>query len=170
MTSNEKEIHYQSSSALASGVKHEGAYDDVEHSRKGSRKPSVIASIKNNYGLVEQPGSSDDDRSSLKRGQDFTHRKLRARHIQLIGIGKNSDLFPGPVLIIYRWYDWYCSLCSNWSWCSQWWSRVLVPSFHTLVSSAQPTEAYLTVQRCSVIMMVTNGKFHSHECCLFNVL
>lgn len=67
MASSEKDIHVQSSSALASGVKHEAPYDDVEHSRRGSRKPSVIASIKNNYGIVEQSGSDDD--ASLKRGK-----------------------------------------------------------------------------------------------------
>ncbi|KAG8622763.1 hypothetical protein KVT40_009274 [Elsinoe batatas] len=48
--------------------------------RRGSRKASVMDAIKSNYALNE------DDDYSIKKG-DSTHRKLRPRHIQLIGIG-----------------------------------------------------------------------------------
>lgn len=51
---------------------------------RGSRKGSVVASLKANYGLAE-PEISDEE--SVHKGLDLTHRKLKARHIQLIGIG-----------------------------------------------------------------------------------
>jgi yeast amino acid transporter len=54
--------------------------DDV---RRGSRKGSVVASLKQSYALADV-GS---DEESIKHGVDMTHRKLKARHIQLIGIG-----------------------------------------------------------------------------------
>ncbi|KAK5074296.1 general amino acid permease agp2 [Lithohypha guttulata] len=82
---NEKSVHLRDQTALSSGVKQDVPYDDVEHARKGSRrKSSVIAAIKDNYGLVDAPSS---EASSLKAGVDYTHRKLKPRHIQLIGIG-----------------------------------------------------------------------------------
>lgn len=46
----------------------------------------MVAAFKANYGIVEEQ-ARDDDSSSIKVGQDFTHRKLKPRHIQLIGIG-----------------------------------------------------------------------------------
>ena len=58
------------------------SYDDGV--RRGSRKGSVVASLKAGYGLAE-PDVSDEE--SIKQGLDLTHRKLKARHIQLIGIG-----------------------------------------------------------------------------------
>jgi len=87
MSDFEKTPQFRDETLLASGVKQEQPYDDIEH-RRGSRgrKSSVISAIKDNYGLVNEQGVSDDD-SSIKRGHDFTHRKLRPRHIQLIGIG-----------------------------------------------------------------------------------
>jgi transcriptional regulator of acetoin/glycerol metabolism len=51
------------------------SYPDSTTRRK-SRKESVVAAIKNNYGLVEA------DAASIKLGQDTTHRKLKPRHIQ----------------------------------------------------------------------------------------
>lgn len=48
--------------------------------RRGSRKASVMDAIKNNYGI------NDEDDFSIKKG-DSTHRMLKPRHIQLIGIG-----------------------------------------------------------------------------------
>ncbi|KAK5094481.1 general amino acid permease agp2 [Exophiala xenobiotica] len=87
MSDFEKTPHFRDETLLASGVKQEQPYDDIEHRRDSrARKSSVISAIKDNYGLVHEQGVSDDD-SSLKRGHDFTHRKLRPRHIQLIGIG-----------------------------------------------------------------------------------
>lgn len=83
--SGEKAVVVRDETALASGVKQEGPYDDIEHSRRGSRrKSSVIAAIKDNYGIVEGSASDED---SIKAGVDYTHRKLKPRHIQLIGIG-----------------------------------------------------------------------------------
>ena len=54
--------------------------DGIQH---GSRKGSLVASLKQGYGLAEV-GS---DEESIRHGVDMTHRKLKARHIQLIGIG-----------------------------------------------------------------------------------
>jgi amino acid permease len=45
------------------------------------RKGSVVASLKAGYGIA------DEDVVSVREGFDLTHRKLKARHIQLIGIG-----------------------------------------------------------------------------------
>ena len=42
-----------------------------------------MASLKANYGLAEAPRYEE----SIKVGYDSTHRKLKPRHIQLIGIG-----------------------------------------------------------------------------------
>jgi yeast amino acid transporter len=52
--------------------------------RRGSRKGSLVASLKAGYGMAE-PEVSDEE--SIKHGVDMTHRNLKARHIQLIGIG-----------------------------------------------------------------------------------
>ena len=81
---DEKTIHFRNETPISSGVKHDEPYDDIEHRRGSRRKSSVIASIKENYGIVDAKTS---DTSSIDRGQDFTHRKLKPRHIQLIGIG-----------------------------------------------------------------------------------
>ena len=53
---------------------------------KGGRKHSVVASLKDSYGLTPPP-HTDSDTDSIKIAHDSTHRKLRPRHIQLIGIG-----------------------------------------------------------------------------------
>lgn len=82
---DEKTIQVRNETPIASGVKSHEAYDDVEHLRRGSnRRGSVIASIKDNYGMASIEAN---DGSSIKEGVDFTHRKLKPRHIQLIGIG-----------------------------------------------------------------------------------
>ena len=77
---NEKSVR------ASDGVKVDQAYDDIEHRRGSRRKSSVISAIKENYGIVHEQQTSEDG-SSIKQGHDFTHRKLRPRHIQLIGIG-----------------------------------------------------------------------------------
>ena len=59
-------------------------HDDVEHDRSAHRKGSIVASIKDNYAIAD---SSSNEAGSIKAGSDNTHRKLKARHIQLIGIG-----------------------------------------------------------------------------------
>lgn len=82
---DEKTIQISNETPIARGVTTQEPYDDVEHSRRGSRRrSSVIASIKDNYGIA---AIQTDDGSSIKEGIDFTHRKLKPRHIQLIGIG-----------------------------------------------------------------------------------
>lgn len=83
--SEEKTIEVRNATPISVGVKSEEPYNDIEHSRRGShRRSSVVASIKENYGIATIEGS---DGSSIKEGVDFTHRKLKPRHIQLIGIG-----------------------------------------------------------------------------------
>ena len=72
--------HYADETPIARGVTtntSDGA------GRRGSRKGSVVAAIKAGYGLAEKPSNAE----SLKVGLDLTHRKLKPRHIQLIGIG-----------------------------------------------------------------------------------
>lgn len=87
MSYSEKTTDTKSHSAFASSVKEDIPIDDIEHLRRGSRRrSSVVAAIKANYGIVQED-ARDDDGSSIKVGQDFTHRKLKPRHIQLIGIG-----------------------------------------------------------------------------------
>lgn len=81
MAYNEKEVR------MASGVRADQPYDDIEHRREGRRKSSIVSAIKENYGIVDEQRQSSDDDLSVKHGVDFTHRKLKARHIQLIGIG-----------------------------------------------------------------------------------
>lgn len=82
---NEKTIHMANETPIAKGVTSYESYDDVEHTRRGShRRSSVVAAIKDNYGIAEVHAS---DGSSIQQGHDFTHRKLKPRHIQLIGIG-----------------------------------------------------------------------------------
>lgn len=82
---NEKTIQLTNETPIARGVTSHEPYDDDEHMRRGSRRrSSVMAAIKDNYGIAEIHTS---DGSSIKQGVDFTHRKLKPRHIQLIGIG-----------------------------------------------------------------------------------
>ena len=64
------------------------AYDETPiargvrtNSAERNRKGSVVASLKAGYGIA------DEDVVSVREGFDLTHRKLKARHIQLIGIG-----------------------------------------------------------------------------------
>lgn len=59
------------------------ALDDIE-GRK--RKPSVAASLKQSYGFAAAPSFESTGSDSLPT-IDQTHRKLKPRHIQLIGIG-----------------------------------------------------------------------------------
>lgn len=75
---NEKSLHLSNETPIARGVVHERVLDDLEHSRRGSRKGSVVNSIKASYGLAEGPASSDD--GSLKEGFDNTHRYALCRY------------------------------------------------------------------------------------------
>lgn len=72
--------HMQDETPLARGVRNRSS-DDEEAVRRGSRKPSVVSALKNSYALTET------DADSVKVGFDNTHRKLKPRHVQLIGIG-----------------------------------------------------------------------------------
>lgn len=58
-----------------------GVRTNSDKHQRGSRKQSVVASLKAGYGVA------DGDVVSVREGFDLTHRKLKARHIQLIGIG-----------------------------------------------------------------------------------
>lgn len=74
---------YQSDETpIARGIRiHSG-----DEGRKDSiRKQSVVTSLKNAC-TIKNPGS-DEESDSTKVGYDSTHRKLKPRHIQLIGIG-----------------------------------------------------------------------------------
>ncbi|OAG42410.1 hypothetical protein AYO21_03286 [Fonsecaea monophora] len=76
--------HLLDETPIARGVHSPSNSDDEEHAvRRGSRKQSVVASLKANYGLAETPSYP----GSVQVGYDSTHRKLKPRHIQLIGIG-----------------------------------------------------------------------------------
>lgn len=60
-------------------------HDDYDVEAPKQRKPSVVASIENAYGFSAATRRPSED-GSLKQ-YDETHRKLKPRHIQLIGIG-----------------------------------------------------------------------------------
>jgi amino acid permease len=75
--------HMMDETPIARGVRTNSTSDEEHAGRRGSRKQSVVASIKANYGLAEAPAYTE----SIKVGYDSTHRKLKPRHIQLIGIG-----------------------------------------------------------------------------------
>src|SRR5882757_9268227 len=74
--------HVMDETPIARGIRTHSTDDEEQH-RRGSRKHSVVASIKANYSLAETPPYAQ----SIKIGFDSTHRKLKPRHIQLIGIG-----------------------------------------------------------------------------------
>lgn len=91
--------------------------DGIQH---GSRKGSLVASLKQGYGLAEV-GS---DEESIHHGMDMTHRKLKARHIQLIGIGGTigTALFVqigrglingGPASLFLAFTIWYVFFSSD---------------------------------------------------------
>jgi amino acid permease len=75
--------HMMDETPIARGVRTNSSSDEEHAVRRGSRKLSVVASLKANYGLAEAPAYAE----SVKVGYDSTHRKLKPRHIQLIGIG-----------------------------------------------------------------------------------
>ncbi|KAG9783424.1 amino acid permease, partial [Aureobasidium melanogenum] len=76
--------HIMDETPIARGVRTR-SHDEEEIRResRSSRKASVVAALKTNYQLADVPSDSD----SIKVGYDSTHRKLKPRHIQLIGIG-----------------------------------------------------------------------------------
>ncbi len=76
--------HMQDETPISRGIRTHSTTDEESYAaRRGSRKGSVVASLKANYGLAEAPRYDE----SIKIGYDSTHRKLKPRHIQLIGIG-----------------------------------------------------------------------------------
>ena len=74
--------HMMDETPLSRGVRTH-SHDDEEAVRRGSRKASVVASLKAGYGIAKDEPYAE----SIKAGYDHTHRKLKPRHIQLIGIG-----------------------------------------------------------------------------------
>lgn len=70
----------------ATGAHYDEAYNDIEHHR-GSRRTrsSVIAVIREKYGIAEQQTAANG--FSIHTGVDYTYRKVKPRHIQLIGSG-----------------------------------------------------------------------------------
>jgi amino acid permease len=74
--------HFADSTPIARGVH---KHDDYDVERPKQRKQSVVASLKNAYGFSDTNRLPSAD-GSIKQ-YDATHRKLKPRHIQLIGIG-----------------------------------------------------------------------------------
>lgn len=80
---NEKgPLPFADSTPIARGVR---AYDDHDVERPKERKQSIVANLKNAYSFSGEGNRQSED-GSLKQ-YDQTHRKLKPRHIQLIGIG-----------------------------------------------------------------------------------
>lgn len=73
---------FTNSTPIARGVQ---THDDYDVERPKDRKKSVVASLRNAYSLSYPDGRLNEDGSVKKHDQ--THRKLKPRHIQLIGIG-----------------------------------------------------------------------------------
>lgn len=78
----EKPPPFHESTPIGHGVK---VHDDCDVERPKERKKSVVASLKNAYGISDSNRRPSED-GELKQ-YDETHRKLKPRHIQLIGIG-----------------------------------------------------------------------------------
>ncbi len=74
--------HFADSTPIARGVR---SHDDYDVERTKERKQSVVATLKNAYALSSTNRRPSED-GSIKQ-YDETHRKLKPRHIQLIGIG-----------------------------------------------------------------------------------
>jgi hypothetical protein len=79
---NEKIPRYPDSTPISQGVR---THDDYDVERPKERKQSVVQSLRNAYGISETTRRPSAD-GSMKQ-YDETHRKLKPRHIQLIGIG-----------------------------------------------------------------------------------
>lgn len=69
---------------------------------------------------------------------DETHRKLKPRHIQLIGIETSCkhDVCRQSLTRLgrYRWYNWHSPICPDWPWSDEWRTRKSLHRFHFLVS------------------------------------
>jgi amino acid permease len=88
---NEKHTHLSDDPPIAPGIQPTTNSNDVEYARRSSRKASIVQSIKADYGLTDTAGISED--GSIKMICDNAHRKLKPRHIQLIGIGEIVSLY-----------------------------------------------------------------------------
>jgi amino acid permease len=73
---------FAGSTSIARGAR---TYDDYDVERPKERKQSVVANLKNAYGFSGTNRRPSEDGSI--RNYDETHRRLKPRHIQLIGIG-----------------------------------------------------------------------------------
>lgn len=69
---DEKTVHLTNETPIAAGATGYEPYNDVEHAQR--RRSSVLASIKDNYGMAAVQA---EDGSSIKQGIDFTHRSLK---------------------------------------------------------------------------------------------
>jgi amino acid permease len=78
----EKPHHLAGSTTTARGVRTNDDYD-VELPKE--RKQSITASLKNTFGISDTNRRPSE--GGVVRQHDETHRKLKPRHIQLIGIG-----------------------------------------------------------------------------------
>lgn len=74
--------HFADETPIARGVRTPNDYDEE---RPKERKQSVVAKVKNAYAMSGTSRRLSED-GSIKQ-YDETHRKLKPRHIQLIGIG-----------------------------------------------------------------------------------
>ncbi|KKY27111.1 putative general amino acid permease [Phaeomoniella chlamydospora] len=78
-------LHVADETPIARGIPDLGTDRRQSDIEKSDRKHSVVASIKQSYGLA--PTTSHESAGYGKVTGDSTHRKLKPRHIQLIGIG-----------------------------------------------------------------------------------
>ena len=103
--------HAYDETPIARGVR----TNSDDYGRRGSRRGSVVQNLKAGYGV------SDEDKESVNLGLDLTHRKLKARHIQLIGIGGTIGtalyvqigrglLNGGPGSLFLAFTIWYVSI------------------------------------------------------------
>ena len=89
---SEKDIpaHSANSTPIARGYntnEHKFRHDEEHTKEAGRRKSSIIEIVKDNYGLTGPPQHQLSDDGTFTAIGDQTHRMLKPRHIQLIGIG-----------------------------------------------------------------------------------
>jgi hypothetical protein len=74
--------HLADATPISQGVR---THNDYDVERPKERKQSIVAKLKNAYDISDTGRRPSED-GSIKQ-YDQTHRKLKPRHIQLIGIG-----------------------------------------------------------------------------------
>ncbi len=107
-------------------------YDDKEY--KLDETPST-------YGVRDDEANPAYD-STEKLVQDSTHRKLKPRHIQLIGIGGYVVTLSNCQVTSLRLnglqYHRYGTVCSNWPRTAPWWTCLPIHGLYYLVSFVHP--------------------------------